>query len=83
MFSKLPKEVKELVVRGVYSLFELKNPIDGFNFILIKSDDTGLLLNKDGNNVKAVTNVDTIELGKMLTFNDISVPDSVAAHNTL
>jgi len=81
MFSKLPKEIKELVVRGVYSLFELKEPYDGYSFVLVKSDDTGLLLTDDGLKPKPISNLEYLKLGKLITINDVSIPDSVIVNN--
>lgn len=81
MFKKLPYEMKELVVRGVYSVFELKVPYEGYNFILIKSDDSGILLNEEGLRPKVITSLANIELGKVITINDVSVTDSVVVNN--
>lgn len=81
MFTKLPREVKELVVRGVYSLFELQEPFEGYSFVLVRSDDTGLLLNDDGLKPKSISNLDPLKLGKLVTINDVTIPDSVVVNN--
>jgi hypothetical protein len=80
MFNNLNKFTKELVVRGIYSIFELEEKIDGYIYIMITSENSGFLLNEDGKG-KPVSNLSSIKLGKIITINDVSLPDSVVVHN--
>ena len=81
MFLKMmSKNVKELVVRGIYSFFELAEARDGYSFILIKSDNNGVLFG-DGLKPKLINNLDQVKLGRLLTVNDVTLPDSVVVDN--
>lgn len=82
MFEKMPKFTKEMIVRGIYSLFELKQPLDGFKIVLITSNDDAFLMNENGDKGPRV-DTKKISLGKIITINDseIVIPDSVKIYN--
>lgn len=80
MFDKLNKITKELVVRGIYSIFELEEKIEDYKYIMITSDNGGFLLNEDGKG-KPITNLSLLKLGKIITINDIDLPDAVVVEN--
>lgn len=80
MFKNLNKITKELIVRGIYSVFELEEKIDGYNYIMITSDNAGFLLDEKGKG-KPLANLSNIQLGKIITVNDVSLPDSVKVDN--
>jgi hypothetical protein len=82
MFENLNKFTKELVVRGVYSLFELEDKIENYSYILITSNNSGFLLSDLGNEIKPISNLEKVKLGKIITINDISIPGSVIVENT-
>jgi hypothetical protein len=71
---------KELIVRGVYSLFELYENIEEFSYVLVTSNNSGFLIDEFGK-FKPISNLDSIKLGKIITINDITILDSVLVDN--
>lgn len=80
MFDKLNKLTKELVVRGIYSIFELEEKIEDYTYIMVTSDNGGFLLNEDGKG-KPISTLSSVKLGKIITINDVSLPDAVVVNN--
>lgn len=80
MFNNLNKFTKELVVRGIYSIFELEEKVENFNYIMITSENSGFLLDEEGKG-KPISNLSSVKLGKIITVNDVSLPDSVLVSN--
>ncbi len=80
MFDNLNKLTKELVVRGIYSIFELEEKIEDYVYVMVTSDNGGFLLKHDGKG-KPISNLSSIKLGKIITINDVSLPDAVLVNN--
>jgi hypothetical protein len=76
----LSKYQKELVVIGVYSLFESKQPFHGYSHVLINNDDSGILVDNIMDN-KKIENLDFLILVKIVTINDHCLIDSIEVQN--